>query len=47
LQKGIHFGSSEVFSPAVPLELVEELTHPVSVEGVLLFFQAECFEPLE
>ena len=36
LQKGINFGSSEVSSPAVPLELVEELTHTVSVEGMLL-----------
>ena len=47
LQKGINFGWSEVSSPPVPLELVEELMQPVSLEGMLLFFQAECFEQLE
>ena len=31
----------------VLLELVEELTHPVSVEGVLLLFHPKCFENLE
>lgn len=47
LQKSINVSSSEVSSPAVPLELVEELMHPVSVEGMLLFFHAECFKHLE
>ena len=31
----------------VPLELVEELTHPVRVERMLLFLYAELLKPLE
>ena len=47
LQKGINFGSSEVPSVTVPLELVEQLTHPVRVEGVSLFLDAEVLKHLE
>ena len=47
VQKGINFGSSEVSSVTVRLELVEELTHPVRLEGVLRFLYAELLKHLE